>query len=117
MAVIEFSKEFFAKVMLAQESSLHFCVLSRIYDDPSIKTYTVPAIRVEGVEQSRYAIFDARFVPLGRLSDSKVISEDATVYQDEKGWAFRAKSGAKARLTKQNLYDIYADRVVNPLLK
>ena len=139
MAVIEFSIDFFSRIVLESAEKLHFCVISRVYIDSQIPTFRAPGIRVDGINENVFSITDVGFIELGNRSDSFVVCEDAVVErigeedenrtagadnEDKKvyvnrtqGWIFSSASGASCVLTDRELICAYEDRVVNPLLK
>lgn len=139
MAVIEFSIDFFSRIVMESAEKLHFCIISRLYNDSQIPPFRTPGIRVDGVNESVFSITDVSFIELGGRSDSVVVCEDAdveligednedgTVDVDNKekkvsankphGWILSSVSGVSCVLTERELICAYVDRVVNPLLK
>ena len=118
MTPISFSLDFFAERMMTDTDKLHYCIIQRTYHNPEYGCYQVPGIRVEGIEEHAYSLFEGSFVALGEvLSDSIITMEDAEVAPTEQGYVFRTASGNEAHFRTEELLGVWYSRLVNDQLK
>lgn len=118
MADIRFSLEFFAERIQTDPSKLHFCLLERTYNDPENGIYRAPGLRVEGIKEHGYSLYEGCFVALGEVfHDSVITMQDATVTPSENGYTFRTESGIEAYYTTHDLMCVWYSRLMNPYLK
>lgn len=118
MTQIEFSLEFFAERIQTAPSKLHFCILERTYNDPECEVYRAPGLRVEGIKEYAYSLYEGCFVALGEVFHDSVISmQDATVEPAENGYTFSTESGIEAYYTTHDLMRVWYTRLMNGYLK
>lgn len=117
MVQIEFTKEFLARLLMTEPERLNFCLISRIYHNPDYGTFRVPGLRIEGISDFRFSLFDGEFVSIGELMyDSRIEAEDATLEPSARGWLFRTPSGGELDCSEEQLIHFARRRVVNEAL-
>ena len=111
MIDLNFSREFFAAMLVTEVEKVGFAVLIRTFPDAMELQH--PAVLIRGIREFAFDIAEGCFVRLGARCDGKIEALRSGI----------SKSGDEIRFTAVDYVDResefrkkYVDRVVNPFL-